>query len=161
MVGEIETPDTTGAVFWIVTVAVSVPVSPNVSKVVALQATISVARNSAARVEDKVLVDVAVTVAPFTVHSNDVVVVSLSSSAEVAVQVKVLLALGLVGVRVTDTLGALFVSVIDPLEESVPPSESVAVALQVSTSPLEAVDELKVTAADEPIVEPLVVFTHE
>ena len=161
MLGEIETPDTTGSVFWIVTVAVSVPVSPNVSKVVALQATSSVAKNSAVRVEDKVLVDVAVTVAPFTVHSNDVVVVSLSSSAAVAVQVKVLLLLGLVGVRVTDTLGALFVSVIDPLEESVPPSESVAVALQVSTSPLEAVDELKVTAADEAIVELLVVFTQE
>ena len=161
MLGEIETPETTGAVFWIVTVAVSVPVSPIVSIVVALQATISVAKKRAARVDVRVLVDVAVTVTPFTVHSNDVVVVSLSSSAAVAVQVKVLLALGLVGVRVTDTLGALFVSVIDPLEESVPPYESVAVALQVRVSPLEAVDELKVTAADEPIVEPLVVFTHE
>jgi hypothetical protein len=51
--------------------------------------------------------------------------------------------------------------VIDPLEESVPLSESVAVALQVSTSPLEAVEVLKVTAADEPIVELLVVFTQE
>ena len=161
MLGEIETPETTGDVFWIVTVAVSLPVSPVVSMVVALQATSSVARNIAARVDVRVLVDEAVTVAPFTVHSNDVVVVSLSSSEAIAVQVKVLVVLGLVGVRVTATLGARFERVMDPLEESAPPSESVAVALQVSTSPLEAVDELKVTDAVEPIVAALVVFTHE
>ena len=161
MLGEIETPETTGDVFWIVTVAVSLPVSPVVSMVVALQATSSVARNIAARVDVRVLVDEAVTVAPFTVHSNDVVVVSLSSSEAIAVQVKVLVVLGLVGVSVTATLGARFERVMDPLEVSAPPSESVAVALQVSTSPLEAVDELKVTDAVDPIVEPLVVFTHE
>jgi hypothetical protein len=85
----------------------------------------------------------------------------VSPSASVAptgVQVKVEASVALVGVRVAlDRTGALFVTVAVSKEVSVPPSASVAVAVQVIVSPVDAIEAVKVTLATEPIlVEPFV-----
>jgi hypothetical protein len=74
------------------------------------------------------------------------------------VQVKVEASVALVGVSdALDSTGAVFVTVAVAAPVSVPPSESVAVAVQVIVSPLEAVDAERVRLELVPrALEPLV-----
>ena len=85
----------------------------------------------------------------------------MSPSASVpplGVQVKVEDSVALVGVNATlDSAGALFVTVAVAAPVSVPPSASVAVAVQVMVSPLDAVDAERVRLELVPrVLEPFV-----
>ena len=160
MLGESVTLVTLGALFPMVTLALSVsePVLPSLA--VTVQATTWEAENDPASVLVSEAVEVAETEDPPTVQANVSEVESASASVAEPVQVSVEVRVGLAGVSEAVVTGARLPSVRLALPLAVPLSASVAVTVQAIVC-LEAASELlNESVAPEPIEVAVEVLVH-
>jgi hypothetical protein len=109
---------------------------------------------------DDAAVEVAETAPPPTVHAKVVVRRSPSSSAAVAAQVSVSAAVGLLGDRDRDSVGARLSRVMLALPEALLPRASVAVTSQVMTSVDAAAVALRSRVLPAPSAVPVVVLVQ-
>ena len=160
VLGESVTLLTTGAVFPMVTLAVSVSVPDLPSDAVIVQTTSWPAENAALSVLEVEELLVALTVLPPTVQPKLNEVLSASASVADPAQVSVDVRVGLDGVRDAVATGARLPSVKLELPVAVPPLASVAVTAQATLAREAAVALLNESVAPEPSAVPVLLLVH-